>query len=79
MVPCRHWTPARINEVFATANEPLSTLKRAEKNFDNKSPSMLATDYHEDHPLAFYSHKLTDTQTWYTMIKLELLAIIKTL
>jgi hypothetical protein len=30
-------------------------------------------------PLAFYSHKLTDTQTRYTVIELELLAIVETL
>jgi hypothetical protein len=30
-------------------------------------------------PLAFYSHKLTDSQTRYTVIELELLAIVETL
>jgi hypothetical protein len=30
-------------------------------------------------PLAFYSHKLTDAQTRYTVIELELLAIVETL
>ncbi len=30
-------------------------------------------------PLAFYSHKLTDAQTHYTVIELELLAIVETL
>jgi hypothetical protein len=30
-------------------------------------------------PLAFYSCKLTDAQTHYTVIKLELLAIVETL
>jgi hypothetical protein len=30
-------------------------------------------------PLAFYSHKLTDAETRYTVIKLELLAIVETL
>jgi hypothetical protein len=29
-------------------------------------------------PLAFYSHKLTDAQTHYTVIELELLAIVET-
>jgi hypothetical protein len=29
------------------ANESLSTFKQAEENFDNKSPSMLAANYHE--------------------------------
>jgi hypothetical protein len=31
------------------------------------------------HPLAFYSRKLTDAQTRYTVIELELLAIVETL
>jgi hypothetical protein len=30
-------------------------------------------------PLAFYSHKLTEAQTRYTVIELELLAIVETL
>ena len=32
-----------------------------------------------NHPLAFYCHKLTNTQTGYTVIKLKLLAIVETL
>jgi RNase H-like domain found in reverse transcriptase len=103
MASCGHWTPARIDEAFAAANAPLSTLKHAEENFNNKHPSMLATDHHKvqiqdmilthlknptdlfskpfdiytdafakqigaviqqhNHPLAFYSHKVTDAQT----------------
>jgi hypothetical protein len=46
MVPCGHWTPAQIDEAFATILEPPSTLRQAEKNFEEKSPSMLAADYH---------------------------------
>jgi hypothetical protein len=46
MVPRGHWTPARIDEAFATIPEPPSTLRQAEMNFEEKSPSMLAADYH---------------------------------
>jgi hypothetical protein len=46
MVPCGHWTPAQIDEAFATILEPPSTLQQAETNFKEKSPSMLAADYH---------------------------------
>ena len=48
MVHCGQWTPARIDEAFATASAPPSLmLQCAEDNFNNKSPSMLAADYHE--------------------------------
>ena len=33
----------------------------------------------ENNPLAFYSYKITDAQTIYTVIKLELLSIVETL
>jgi hypothetical protein len=46
MVPRGHWTPARIDEAFAMILEPPSTLRQAETNFEEKSPSMLAADYH---------------------------------
>jgi hypothetical protein len=46
MVPHGHWTPARIDEAFATILEPPSTLRQAEKSFEEKSPSMLAANYH---------------------------------
>jgi hypothetical protein len=46
MVPHGHWTPAQIDEAFAAILEPPSTLRQAEKSFEEKSPSMLATDYH---------------------------------
>jgi hypothetical protein len=46
MVPCGHWTPAQIDEAFATILELPSTLWQAETNFKEKSPSMLAADYH---------------------------------
>jgi hypothetical protein len=46
MVPHRHWTPAQIDEAFATILEPPLTLRQAETNFKEKSPSMLAADYH---------------------------------
>jgi hypothetical protein len=46
MVPRGHWTPARIDEAFATILEPPSTLWQAETSFKEKSPSMLATNYH---------------------------------
>jgi hypothetical protein len=46
MVPHGHWTPARIDEAFAIILEPPSTLQQAETNFEEKSPSMLAADYH---------------------------------
>jgi hypothetical protein len=46
MVPRGHWTPAQIDEAFATILEPPSTLQQAETSFEEKSPSMLAADYH---------------------------------
>jgi hypothetical protein len=46
MVPRGHWTPAQIDEAFATILEPPSTLRQAETNFEEKSPSMLAANYH---------------------------------
>jgi hypothetical protein len=46
MVPHGHWTPARIDEAFATILEPPSTVRQAETSFEEKSPSMLAADYH---------------------------------
>jgi hypothetical protein len=46
MVPRGHWTPAQIDEAFATILEPPLTLQTAETNFEEKSPSMLAANYH---------------------------------
>jgi hypothetical protein len=46
MVPHGHWTPAQIDEAFATILELPSTLQQAEKSFEEKCPSMLAADYH---------------------------------
>jgi hypothetical protein len=46
MVPHGHWIPAQIDEAFATILEPPSTLRQAETSFEEKSPSMLAADYH---------------------------------
>jgi hypothetical protein len=46
MVPCGHWTPAQIDEAFATILELPSTLRQAETNFEEKSPSMLAANNH---------------------------------
>jgi hypothetical protein len=39
MVPHGHWTPARIDEAFATILELPSTLRQAETNFEEKSPT----------------------------------------
>jgi hypothetical protein len=39
MVPHGHWTPAQIDEAFATILEPPSTLRQAETNFEEKSPT----------------------------------------
>ena len=47
MVPHGHWTPTHIDEAFATASAPPLMLQHVEDNFDKKSPSMLAADYHE--------------------------------
>jgi Reverse transcriptase (RNA-dependent DNA polymerase) len=72
MVPHGHWTPARINKAFATANEPLSTLKCAEENFDNKSPSMLAADYHEvkvDDMLPTHLNRVQCHALWHVLKK----------
>ena len=45
MIPHCDWTLACIDEAFTAIMAPLSTLQHAKSNFDNKSPSMLATDY----------------------------------
>ena len=48
--------------------------------YTDASAKQIGAVIHQDtRPLAFYSHKLTDTQTWYTVIELKLLAIIETL
>jgi hypothetical protein len=47
------------------------------KNLDDMIPTHLNRAQRQ--PLAFYSHKLTDAQTRYTVIELELLAIVETL
>jgi hypothetical protein len=43
-----HWTPAQINEAFETILEPplADLIRQAEKSFEEKSPSMLAANYH---------------------------------
>jgi hypothetical protein len=46
MVPHGHWTTAQIDEAFPTIHEPPLTLWQAEKSFEEKSPSMLAANYH---------------------------------
>jgi hypothetical protein len=46
MVPLGHWTPAQIDKAFATILEPPLTLWQAETSFEEKSPSMLAANYH---------------------------------
>jgi hypothetical protein len=46
MVTHGHQTPAQIDEAFATILELPSTLRQAETNFEEKSPNMLAADYH---------------------------------
>jgi hypothetical protein len=46
MVPHGHWTPAQIDKAFTTILEPPSTLQQAETSFEEKSPSMLAANYH---------------------------------
>jgi hypothetical protein len=42
MVPRGHWTPAQIDEAFATILEPPLTLRQAEKSFEEKSPSIVS-------------------------------------
>jgi hypothetical protein len=72
MVPRGHWTPARIDEAFAAANEPPSALKRAEDNFDNKSPSMLAAEYHEvkiDDMLPTHLNRAQRRALWHVLKK----------
>jgi hypothetical protein len=39
MVPHGHWTPAQINEAFATILELPLTLRQAETNFEEESPT----------------------------------------
>ena len=46
---------------------------------DASAKQISAVIQQQDHPLAFYSRKLTDTQTRYTVIELELLTIVETL
>ena len=46
VLPCGHWTLSHIDKTFATANKLLSTLQCVKNNFDDKSLSELAADYH---------------------------------
>jgi hypothetical protein len=55
MVPRGHWTPARIDEAFATILEPPSTLRQAETSFEEKSPTQQQALWHilKKHPVLF--------------------------
>jgi hypothetical protein len=46
MVPHEHWTPAQINEAFATILELPLTLRQAETNFEEKSPTQQQAFWH---------------------------------
>jgi hypothetical protein len=57
-------TPARIDEAFATILEPPSTLRQAEKSFEEKSPSMLAANYHAKNLDDMIPTHLNRAQRW---------------
>jgi hypothetical protein len=46
MVPRGHWAPAQIDEAFATILEPPLTLRQAETNFEEKSPTQRQALWH---------------------------------
>jgi hypothetical protein len=42
MVPHGHWTPAQIDEAFATILEPPSTIQQAGKSFEERKPQYVS-------------------------------------